>query len=502
MSVNIIYGPPGTGKTTELLNVVELLLEDGFNSTEIGFIAFTRKAANVAKTRAMEKFSLHEDNLPWFRTLHSLAFHQQALSKDKVMGVNDYINICNQLGLRITFKGVNEDGTFSGLTKGDRLFFMENMSRATKVSLREYWEARPDEDVYWYELERLHETIKQYKIENDRMDFTDIIVNFIETKTLCPPIKILIVDEAQDLSPLQWDMVELLMNNVDEVYIAGDDDQAIFRWAGADIDKFINLEGDRRVLDRSYRCPQVIQDLALDIASKIITRVPKIWKPRSKGGVVERVTSVEHVDMSKGTWFLLARNVYLLQQFNDHCIQQGYVFDSSLGSPVRGSSFVCIKHWEELRKGKSIRFSQAKKIYDLMTTKIGVAYGFKTKIEKEQDTGMVDIKRLKAEFGLTTDAIWHIALDKLTPQEAEYFIAALKRGEKLLKEPRIKISTIHGVKGGEADNVLLCPDMAQRTYQEFQQMPDDEWRVWYVGVTRARERVLILSPQTNICIDI
>lgn len=502
MSTNIYYGPPGTGKTTELLNIVEMLLNDGFESTEIGFIAFTRKAANVAKTRAMEKFGLHPDNLPWFRTLHSLAFQQLALGKDKVMGVADYINICNQLGIRITFKGVNEDGTFSGLTKGDRLFFMENMSRATKVTLQKYWEDRPTEDIYWYELERLHETIKAYKLHHDKRDFTDIIVNFIEDGNLCPPIKVLIVDEAQDLSPLQWDMVELMMSKVEEVHIAGDDDQAIFRWAGADIDKFIGLEGNRHVLEKSYRCPSVIQDLALDIASRINIRVPKVWKPRAKGGEIERVTSVEHVDMSKGTWMLLARNVYLLQQFNDHCIQQGYVFDSSLGSPVRGSSFVCIKHWEELRKGKRILMSQAKKIYDLMTTKVGVAYGFKTKIDKEVDSKTVDMKQLRAEFGLTTDDIWHKALDKLTPQETEYFIAALKRGEKLLKEPRIKISTIHGVKGGEADNVLLCTDMAQRTYAEMQELPDDEWRVWYVGITRARERVIIMSPQTNVCINI
>ena len=65
----IVLGPPGTGKTTTLLN----LLEDYLKKTDpnrIGYFAFTQKAANEARERAMERFNLSEDDLPYFRTLH------------------------------------------------------------------------------------------------------------------------------------------------------------------------------------------------------------------------------------------------------------------------------------------------------------------------------------------------------------------------------------------------------------------------------------------------
>ena len=70
-----IFGPPGTGKTTTLLNLVDRALSDNVPSNQIAFFAFTRKAATEAKERAAERFGLNpKEDLPFFRTIHSLAF--------------------------------------------------------------------------------------------------------------------------------------------------------------------------------------------------------------------------------------------------------------------------------------------------------------------------------------------------------------------------------------------------------------------------------------------
>ena len=92
--------------------------------------------------------------------------------------------------------------------------------------------------------------------------------------------------------------------------------------------------------------------------------------------------------------------------------------------------------------------------------------------------------------------VWHVALDRIQPREREFYIAALRRGETLTGTPRIKISTIHGVKGGESDHVACITDMAGQTYDNSMVHPDDEHRVWYVAVTRARESVNLVSPRT------
>jgi DNA helicase-2/ATP-dependent DNA helicase PcrA len=71
----------------------------------------------------------------------------------------------------------------------------------------------------------------------------------------------------------------------------------------------------------------------------------------------------------------------------------------------------------------------------------------------------------------------------------------LRRGEKITKEPRIRLSTIHAAKGGEATNVVLLTDITTRVYKTYQQNPDDENRVFYVGLTRAKENLYLIEPQ-------
>lgn len=499
MRTELIVGPPGTGKTTYLLEVVDGALNSGIQPSDICFVAFTRKAANEARNRALEKFNLQPEELPWFRTLHSMAYRCMSLGRGQLMDRGDYINIARALSMSITFKTIGEDGTITALTRGDRLFFMETMARSRCVSLREMWESLPDEDIYWHELERLQKTILKYKEERGKRDFTDIISDFTSSDH-CPDFQVAVVDEAQDLSKLQWGMAKKIIGNSGRSWVAGDDDQAIFRWAGADVDSFINFDAERIVLPKSYRVPSRVQHTANAIISQVSERIPKVWEARQENGEVVHVSGIEDIDMRQGTWLLLARNTYLLDPFIHHCMREGLLFEALAGgSPIEASTIRAIKSWETLRKGEKITGIMAKEIYDLMGARTRITHGYKKKILTVNDRETLSMVDLHVDYGLmqeVVDMIWHVALDKIPPVQAEYFIAALKGGEKMLHEPRIKISTIHGVKGGEAENVVICTDMAIRTFNEYQGNPDDEHRVWYVAVTRAKQRLYIMQPQT------
>ena len=85
----IVLGPPGTGKTETLLREVEKYLKTT-DPNRIGYFSFTQKAANEGRERAMKKFNLTEDDLPYFQTLHSLAFRRLGLKKENVMQRTHY----------------------------------------------------------------------------------------------------------------------------------------------------------------------------------------------------------------------------------------------------------------------------------------------------------------------------------------------------------------------------------------------------------------------------
>jgi superfamily I DNA/RNA helicase len=95
----------------------------------------------------------------------------------------------------------------------------------------------------------------------------------------------------------------------------------------------------------------------------------------------------------------------------------------------------------------------------------------------------------------TSDMIWSEAMDKLPETDRAYITALLRRGEKFNGIPRITASTIHGSKGGEADNVVLFTDLSPAADDEMRINPDDMHRVFYVGVTRTRRNLYIVDAE-------
>jgi superfamily I DNA/RNA helicase len=468
--MNIILGPPGTGKTRTLLNLAEEYLAKGIDPRRIGFLAFTKKAADEAKTRAKEQFGFTDTQLVFFRTIHSLAFRQLSLSTSQVIGKEQYQELGEALGLEIQCYVNLEDGMLSqGTAYGDQLLFIDNLARVKQHELRDEYD-QGQYDVDWHELLRLSKALKKFKEAKGLIDFTDMLELFVKQGVI-PELDVLFIDEAQDLSMLQWVAIWPIIKKTKEVYICGDDDQSIFRWAGAATDHFISLPGDVQVLNVSWRVPRSVQRVANEVITQVGSRRSKVWESRDSAGTVDWASDLDSVPLDTGNWLLLARNIYLLKKLEDYCMENGFSFEGNRYSPLRSPALAAIKHWETLRAGGDITPEQEKKMLQYRTTKL-----YSSKL-----------------------GIWHEELDRMSPYEREYFIAARRRGEPLLlKTPRIKISTIHGAKGGEADNVLLLTDMAYKTYQEMQMNPDDEARVFYVGVTRAKENLYIMSPQTSL----
>jgi DNA helicase-2/ATP-dependent DNA helicase PcrA len=484
-SPEIIIGPPGTGKTRTLLGEVDEALQNDIPPNRIGFLAFTKKAAEEAIERAKVQFNFSDSEMPYFRTLHSFAFRSLGLKKSRVLGNKDLREFGDILGLRLTGLVNAKEGSVYGYTKGDRAMFISSLSRLRRVSVEDQWRIM-DDYIGWREVERVHLGLIKYKESRGLFDFTDMLEVFIE-RGASPELDLLLVDEAQDLSRLQWQMVAKLAGSSKRVVVAGDDDQAIFQWAGADLKYFIGMKGSVRVLEKSYRTPQIIQDSALSLITRVSSRREKQWASREGEGTISYHTSVDNIDMSEGTWLILARNNYLLEEAELLCRRQGLMYERHGKRSASTSSLETIRAWESLRKGNTVNYREAQSILLYIT-------GKKLNLLRHSNHTLKD---LHTNYGIPENGIWHEVFQKMSLYERAYLIAARKRGEKPSSLPRIRLSTIHSAKGGEADNVILYSDMARRTFKDMQMMPDNEKRVFYVGITRAKENLFIIVPRTK-----
>jgi len=479
-----ILGPPGTGKTTKLLKYVQTFLKLGTPIERIGYFAFTKKAATEAKERMLKLFPQYGyRDLKHFQTLHSLAFTTLGMKKDNVMQAEHYEEIGKTIGVQVSvYKGGEEE---TGYIDSDSEYFnLINIARIKNVSTKDEYDTDLYSDDMDYNLVEIIEAeLNNYKKSFALYDFTDMIEKFVGSE-LCPKFDVVFIDEAQDLSPIQWKMYDIIKQNTKIMILAGDDDQAIYGWAGADVQRFQEEPAKEKILPQSYRVPIRVQQVADSIISQIDTRIMKLWEPRNNEGHCEEVYDLDEVDLTQGKWLILARTNYRLIKMKPYLMERGIYFEYKERKSFSAKLWKAIRDFSRWTSGAQLTAPEIKDIFDY------TGHKFEGEEHLSYDCEYFDID---------SNDTWY-ELFNADPEQVLYIRQMLSNKEKLSEEARVKLSTIHSAKGGEADNVLLILDNTEKIREAIEKSPekaDEEHRVWYVGVTRTKQSLYIMAAKED-----
>ncbi len=507
-----IFGPPGTGKTTALSAWIRRAAATFGGNVLVA--SFTRAAATELVGR----------DLPLGRhrvgTIHSLCRRAWGEREDVFELLPEVVAEWNRDAAPQHVVAVDKGSGADPLTrpKGSEVWREYHVRRA-RMEPRAGWPSQVRDFAAAFE---------RFKAERGLVDFTEMVERVV-THEIPPPCsaEVVFLDEAQDCTALELAVMRQWAREARYLVMAGDDDQAIYGFRGATPEGFIAPIDPEHVtvLGRSYRLAERVRAHAAGYATTIATRWPKTFEADRPGGDVLReavhlrnaagvVDLVErHLDREpEQTVMVLASCDYLLSPTLKELRARGIPF----GNPYAASR----GHWQPMRGGVDrLRayarlaagegtWEDAGQVVEVLSSK-HLAHGAKAQVK-----GIVDetpeVRVTSGDWGMVTGCGWpdgsarwlaDRVLGSALPKFDFAFALAnrVTDGEAIAPgalevQPHVIVGTVHSVKGGEADTVILGPDVSRKAAVEGGYDPDGLRRLFYVAMTRARHRLVLLDP--------
>ncbi|AFK18118.1 ATP-dependent helicase [Haloferax mediterranei ATCC 33500] len=570
VTVTRLFGGPGSGKTTALLDKVEAILEqDGVTIRDILVVSYTRAAAAEVRERLAERLDINPRSLKGnVSTMHAKAYELLSLSRNDVVGEKAKKEFCEEYGIEFEDEyGGAGRRTARSTTIGNKVIATSQWLQRTRRDVADWYDVPfqwnveevrlpPEVDPNAQEGNKytptwpsdddridIPEAIRawrSYKGENDLVGFADMLER-VKQRALVPNVDYLVIDEFQDITTLQYDVYEEWKPHMRGVLIAGDDDQVVYAWQGADPNLLLDAQRDEdEVLPNSYRLPSNVLNVVNHEIRHIDKRQEKDLKPRKEGGAVEAVESPSMLELARnvrytveqdeGTVMVLFRARYQMFQFIDEFLPSGIPFSTLTDQRMWTDRLTqYVRAVEAMEAEEPVDGLEARRLADMLQDS---AFGtndrddlFDAIDERQESEGVEDItnieftpKEIKNFAPFAPDGTSASDMVRKVTSFQRKSIDAYFTGEYQEMDPnRVRVGTIHSAKGREADHVFMATDLTEKVVEQMAAsvsdeeleargieeftattspvplVTDNERRVFYVGMSRARERLILLE---------
>ena len=564
-----LFGGPGSGKTTALLDRVEGILEaDDTDVRDVLVVSYTRAAAAEIRERLAERLDVSPRSLKGnVCTMHAKAYELLDLSRGDVVGEDDKESFCEEYGLEFEDQhGGAGRRTARSTTIGNKIIATSQWLQRTERDVADWydvpfqWDVEevrlpPEEDPNAQQGNKytptwpsdddridIPEAIRAwrgYKGDNGLVGFADMLER-VAGRSLVPSVDHLVIDEFQDITTLQYGVFEEWRPHMEKVLIAGDDDQVVYAWQGADPDLLLETDVDEDVvLPNSYRLPSEILNVVNAEIRHIDKRQEKDLHPRKEGGTVEAIESRSMLELvrnvrytvedDEGSVMCLFRARYQMFDFIDEFIDRGIPFTMLTDGRMwtdRVQDYVAAI--EKIDAGEPVTLLEARRLADMLQES---AFGTNDRDEfydllddREEAADADDITLIDVPVDDMTEFIPFMPdpasaddmVRKVTSFQRKSMGAYFGGDYEGMDPTRVRVGTIHSAKGREADHVFVATDLTEKVVEQMAASIDDptdvagieeftkstspvpvltdnERRVFYVGMSRARERLVVLE---------
>ena len=287
----MVLAGPGSGKTSVIVERTAYMTGEGkIPSSSVLVVTFSRAAAVEMKERFL-KFTGQSSTRVTFGTFHGVFYGilKQAynLTSANILSEEEKNGILRELALNFGGELASE-GDFT-----EEIAKEISMVKGNRISLEHYYSSCCPDEVF----RQIYGAYGNMLRERRKLDFDDMLLSCYELfdkrkdilRAWQQKFRYILVDEFQDINQLQYDIVRLLAEPENNLFIVGDDDQSIYHFRGARPEIMLNFTKDypgaeKVVLDVNYRCSKRILDSAMKVIGRNKTRFQKeLSTPNQEG---------------------------------------------------------------------------------------------------------------------------------------------------------------------------------------------------------------------------